>query len=85
MRVEPEARRRRRLSRRIREVEEIARRSGITQAEAAEQAIAEKAKLELRRRGLAAEANALMKNRSYVLEAQEVAELMQQLARRPTS
>jgi len=76
MRVEPETRRRRRLSRRIRE---IARRSGITRAEAARQAIAETAELERRRRGLAAEAKALMKNRSYVLEAREVADLLEQL------
>ncbi len=63
----------------IRELDEIARRRGITRAEAARQAITETAERERRRRGLAAEARALMKNREYVREAQEVAELMEQL------
>ena len=63
----------------IRELDEIARRRGITRAEAARQAIAETAERERRRRGLAAEARALMKNREYVREAEEVAELMEQL------
>ena len=63
----------------IRELDEIARRRGITRAEAARQAIAETAERERRRRGLAAEARALMKNPDYVREAEEVAELMEQL------
>jgi predicted transcriptional regulator len=63
----------------FRELDEIARRRGITRAEAARQAIAETAERERRRRGLAAEARALMKNRSYAREAREVAELMEQL------
>ena len=63
----------------IRELDEIARRRGITRAEAARQAIAETAERERRRRGLAAEARALMKNQAYVREAEEVAELMEQL------
>ena len=63
----------------LRELDELARRRGITRAEAARQAITEAAERERRRRGLAAEARALMKNRSYVREAREVAELMEQL------
>jgi predicted transcriptional regulator len=63
----------------LRELDEIARRRGITRAEAARQAIAETAERERRRRGLAAEARALMKDRAYVREAREVAELMEQL------
>jgi hypothetical protein len=63
----------------IRELDEIARRRGITRAEAARQAIAETAERERRRRGLAAEARALMENRDYVREAEEVAELMEHL------
>ena len=63
----------------IRELDEIARRRGITRAEAARQAIAETAERERRRRGLAAEARALTKDRGYVREAREVAELMEQL------
>jgi len=63
----------------FRELDEIARRRGITRAEAARQAIAETTERERRRRGLAAEARALMKNRSYAREAREVAELMEQL------
>jgi hypothetical protein len=63
----------------LRELDEIARRRGITRAEAARQAIAETAERERRRRGLAAEARALMADREYVREAREVAELMEQL------
>lgn len=63
----------------FRELDEIARRRGITRAEAARQAIAETAERERRRGGLAAEARALMKNRGYVREAREVAELMEHL------
>jgi predicted transcriptional regulator len=63
----------------FRELDEIARRRGITRAEAARQAIAETAERERRRRGLAAGARALMENPDYVREAHEVAELMEQL------
>jgi metal-responsive CopG/Arc/MetJ family transcriptional regulator len=63
----------------LRELDEIARRRGITRAEAARQAITETAERERRRRGLAAEARALMESRAYVREAEEVAELMEQL------
>jgi predicted transcriptional regulator len=63
----------------LRELDEIARRRGITRAEAARQAIAETAERDRRRRGLAAEARALMGDRDYVREAREVAELMEQL------
>jgi hypothetical protein len=51
----------------------------VTRAEAARQAIAETAERERRRRRLAAEAQALMKDPGYVEEAREVAELMEQL------
>ncbi|HEX9351701.1 MAG TPA: ribbon-helix-helix protein, CopG family [Gaiellaceae bacterium] len=63
----------------IRELDEIARHRGITRAEAARQAIAETAARERRRRGLAAEARELMDDSSYVREAREIAELMEQL------
>jgi hypothetical protein len=48
-------------------------------AEAARQAIAETAERERSRAGLAAETTALMDDRAYVLEAREVAALMEQL------
>jgi len=60
-------------------LEEIARRRGVSRAEAARQAITETAERERRRTGLAAEARSLMKNKLYVREAQEVAALMEQL------
>ena len=63
----------------LRALDEIARRRGVTRAEAARQAIAETAERESARAGLAAEARALMKDRAYVREAREVAELMEQL------
>jgi len=63
----------------LRELDEIARRRGITRAEAARQAIAETAERERRRRGLAAEVRALMEDSEYVREAREVAGLMEQL------
>jgi len=62
----------------LRALDEIARRRGVSRAEAARQAIAETAERERRRRGLAAEAAALAKNPSYVREAREVAALMEQ-------
>lgn len=60
-------------------LEEIARRRGISRAEAARQAIAETAERERRRTGLAAEARGLMQNPSYVREAREVAGMMEHL------
>jgi predicted transcriptional regulator len=60
-------------------LEEIARRRGVSRAEAARQAITETAERERRRRGLAAEARDLMEDRGYVREAREVASLMEQL------
>ena len=64
----------------LRALDEIARRRGLTRAEAARQAIVETAERERRRAGLAAEARALMKDRAYVREAREVAALMEQLS-----
>jgi predicted transcriptional regulator len=63
----------------LRALEEIARRRGVSRSEAARQAIAETAERERRRAGLAAEARMLMKDDAYVREAQEVAELMEQM------
>jgi predicted transcriptional regulator len=60
-------------------LEEIARRRGVSRAEAARQAIAETARRERRLGGLAAEARRLMEDERYVSEAREVAELMEQL------
>jgi predicted transcriptional regulator len=64
----------------LRALDEIARRRGLTRAEAARQAIVETAERERRRAGLAAEARALMKDPAYVREAREVAALMEQLS-----
>jgi hypothetical protein len=58
-------------------LDEIARRRGLSRAEAARQAITETAERERRRRGLAAEARSLMQDRDYVREASEVAQLME--------
>jgi predicted transcriptional regulator len=63
----------------LRALEEIARKRGVTRAEAARQAIAETAERERRRTGLAAEARRLAKDPAYVREAREVAKLMEQL------
>jgi metal-responsive CopG/Arc/MetJ family transcriptional regulator len=60
-------------------LDEIARRRGVTRAEAARQAITETAERERRRRNLAAEAAALAKDPAYVREARAVAALMEQL------
>lgn len=60
-------------------LDEIARRRGLSRAEAARQAIGETAERERRRGGLANEARRLMQNESYVQEAREVAGLMEQL------
>jgi Ribbon-helix-helix protein, copG family len=60
-------------------LEELARRRGVSRAEAARQAIVETTERERRRRGLAAEARRLMEDREYVREAREVAALMEDL------
>jgi predicted transcriptional regulator len=60
-------------------LDQIARRRGISRAEAARQAIAETAERERRRGGLAEEAKRLMQDERYVLEAQEIADLMETL------
>lgn len=60
-------------------LEEIARRRGVSRAEAARQAITETAQRERRRSGLAAEARSLMEEEGYVREAREVASLMEEL------
>jgi hypothetical protein len=63
----------------LRALEEIARRRGITRAEAARRAIAETAERERRRSGLAEEARRLMKDPTYVDEAREVAAMMEEM------
>lgn len=60
-------------------LEEIARRRGVTRAEAARQAIAETAERDRRRAGLAAEARRLAADPEYQREARDVADLMEQL------
>lgn len=60
-------------------LDEIARRRGLSRAEAARQAITETAERERRRGGLAAEARRLMQNDDYVREARDVAGLMETL------
>lgn len=62
-----------------RALDEIARRRGVTRAEAARQAIAETAERERWCRNLAAEAAALAKDPAKVREAREVETLMEQL------
>jgi cell division protein FtsB len=61
------------------DLEKIARQRGITRAEAARQAIAETAKRERRRSGLAAEVRKLMESPDYIREAHEIASLMEDL------
>jgi hypothetical protein len=63
----------------LRALDDIARRRGISRAEAARQAIAETAERERRRAGLAAEAAALARDPEYVREAREVVALMEEL------
>jgi hypothetical protein len=63
----------------IEALEDLARRRGVSRAEAARQAITEAAARERRRTGLAAEARALMQDKAYVSEAQDVASLMEEL------
>lgn len=62
-----------------RSLDDLARRRGITRAEAARQAIVETAARERRRSGLRAEAERLMADPAYVEEAREVAEFMEEL------
>lgn len=62
-----------------RALEDLARMRGVTRAEAARQAIAETAERERQRSGLAAEARRLMNDPSYVEEAREIVELMEEL------
>ena len=61
------------------DLEEIARRRGVTRSEAARQAIAETAERDRRRSGLAAEVARLAQDPAYQREAREVAELMEEL------
>jgi predicted transcriptional regulator len=63
----------------INALEEIARRRGVSRAEAARQAITETAERERRRTGLAAEVRALVADKAYVREAQDVVSLMEEL------
>lgn len=60
-------------------LDEIARRRGLSRAEAARQAITETAERERRRGGLAEEARCLMEDEDYVREAREVAGVMEEL------
>jgi len=62
-----------------RALNELARRRGITRAEAARQAIAEAAARERRRGDLTTEARSLMSDPTYVEEARDVAALMEEL------
>lgn len=63
----------------LRALDELARRRGITRAEAARRAITEAAERDRRRSGLAAEARKLMEDPAYVSEAREVAAMMEDL------
>jgi predicted transcriptional regulator len=63
----------------IQALDELARRRGITRAEAARRAITETAERERRRSGLAAEARKLMEDPAYVSEARKVAAMMEDL------
>jgi len=60
-------------------LDQIARRRGISRAEAARQAITETAERERRRGGLADEARRLMQDERYLQEARDVADLMETL------
>jgi len=60
-------------------LDDLARRRGLTRAEAARRAIAETAERERKRSGLAAEARRLMDDPAYVGEAREVAAMMEEL------
>ena len=60
-------------------LDELARRRGLTRAEAARRAITETAEREQRRAGLAAEARRLMQDPTWIGEAEEVAAMMEEL------
>lgn len=60
-------------------LQEIARRRGVSRAEAARQAIRETAARDRLRNGLAAEAQRLMIDPAYVREARDVATMMEEL------
>jgi predicted transcriptional regulator len=60
-------------------LQEIARRRGISRAEAARQAIRETAARDRLRNGLAAEAQRLMEDPAYIHEVREVAAMMDEL------
>ncbi len=63
----------------LRALEDIARLRGVSRAEAARQAIAETAERESARSRLASEVRSLMQDPSYVREARNAAELMEEL------
>jgi predicted transcriptional regulator len=63
----------------LRALDEIARRRGISRAEAARRAIAETAERDRKRSGLGAEARRLMEDPAYVAEARDVAAMMEEL------
>jgi hypothetical protein len=60
-------------------LDEIARRRGLSHAEAARQAITETAARERRRGGLASEVRRLIQDEHYAQEAQDVSDLMETL------
>jgi predicted transcriptional regulator len=60
-------------------LDEIARRRGVSRAEAARQAIAETAQRDRRRTGLAAKARRLMADPAYLDEVRRVASLIEEL------
>ena len=60
-------------------LDELARRRGVTRAQAAREAIVEAVARERRRSGLAAEARRLAADPDYIAEAREVATLMEEL------
>jgi hypothetical protein len=59
---------------------DLARRRGITKAEAARQAIEETAERERRRSGLAEEARRLAADPAYVEEAREIVGMMEEMS-----
>jgi predicted transcriptional regulator len=63
-----------------RALDDLARLRGVSRAEAARQAIEEVAERERIRSGLAAEAQRLMADPSWVAEVEEITELMEELS-----
>ena len=59
---------------------DLARRRGVSRAEAARQAIEETAARERRRSGLAAEAREVASDPAYVEEAREILEMMEEMS-----